>query len=62
MSLNEAIGEDAPLSLSRELGVRGVLARESFGHRVSGFNRLNSGCSASWGRTMRNSPERISVL
>ena len=62
MSLNESIGEDATLLLSRKLGVSRVRSDESFRHRVSGFDRLNSGCSPSWGRTMRNSPERSSVL
>ncbi len=62
MSLNESIVEDATLLLSRILGVMGVHSVESFAHRVSDFNRLNSDCGQSWGRTMRNSPDRISVL
>ncbi len=62
MSLNESIVEDATLLLSRQLGVRGGLSDESFGRRVSGFNRLSSDCGPSRGHNMSGSPKRISVL
>lgn len=62
MSLNESIVEEATLLLSRKLGASRVLSDEPFDHRVSGFNPLHSDCGPSWGRTMRNSPERSSVL
>ena len=61
MSLNEFTVESATLLLSRKLGAEVLTTSESFGHRVSGFNRLNSDRGPSWGRTMRNSPERSSV-
>ena len=54
MSLNEFIVEDATLLLSQKLGVSGGLPVESFGHRGSSFNRLNSDCSPRWGYKMSN--------
>ncbi len=62
MSLNESIVEEATLLLPWKLGVRDVISVESFGHRVSGFKRLYSGCGPGWGRKMCKSHETISVL
>jgi len=62
MSLSESTVESATHLLSQRLGADLLITGESFGRRVSGFNRLNFDCGPSWGCTMRNSSEKSSVL
>ena len=62
MSLNEHTVGSATQLLSRKLGAKVLTTGESFGRRMSGFNRVNSNYGPSWGRKMRNSSKQSSVL